>query len=419
MGARRGSGSDLPRAPLQMVHPAAIPGAAVPGAEIVAELESGEGVVLCSLFRAALAWSNDPAGSISELAAVEEHALARLDDADCWPAAALIAAQLAGTRVDRARVAHACVCVSEWALERNAGATALAFTLLAALVCPRHPRYAWTAGRMLRGHGRTREAEFWLERSQRVAVWMGDATAHSKALESLGVLAYVVGNNTKAERRLLEALSVASRHGLRKAEGEVLHSLMAIEMERQDFGRAEEYAVRALERYLPDHDRLPALAHDTACLWMDQGYFARALPVLLSVATRLSDPAERFQTHAAAVRAAGGAGDESEFTAAWAGASECKAACDLERLRAAAFLDLGRGALSLCRWDVAIETLETAVSLAQRRGETDVRFKAEAALDSARRREGAMERVRVPSLRSAPADSIACEVAEALAPARR
>src|SRR4051812_12780537 len=299
MGARHGSGSDLPRAPLQMVHPAAIPGAAVPGAEIVAELESGEGVVLCSLFRAALAWSNDPAGPISELAEVEEHALARLDDGDCWPAAALIAAQLAGGRVDRTRVAQACLCVAEWALERNAGGTALAYTLLAALVCPCHPRYAWAAGRMLRSHGRTREAEFWLTRSQRLAVWTGDACTQVKALNSLGVLACVRGSHATAEHRLAEALDLASRHGLREAEGEVLHDMMLVQLGRQDLVRAEEYAIRAVEKYLPGHHRLPALANDIACLWMDQGYFARALPVLRSVLVHLRDPAERFQTYAA------------------------------------------------------------------------------------------------------------------------
>jgi tetratricopeptide (TPR) repeat protein len=417
MGARRGSGSDLPRAPLQMVHPAALPGAAVPGAEIVAELESGEGVVLCSLFRAALAWSNDPAGSISELAEVEEHALARLDDGDCWPAAALIAAQLAGGRVDRVQVAQACFCMAEWALERNAGATALAFTLLAALVCPRHPRYAWAAGRMLRGHGRTREAEFWLERSQRVAVWTGDAVAHSKALGSLGVLAYVAGNYGKAERTLVEALSVAARNGLREHEGAVLHDLMVMEIERQDFPRAEAYGIRAVEKYLPGHARLPALAHDIGFLWMEQGNFARALPVLRSVVAHLADPAERFQSYAAAARAAGAVGDEAEFTTAWTGAQECAAIVGLDRLRAAALLDLGRGAASLGRWDTAIETLGRAVAIAEQRAESDVRLKAESALDSARKRVGADKHARSLSRRGSPADQVAHEVILALAPA--
>jgi len=400
-----------------MVHPAALPGAAVPGAEIVAELESGEGVVLCSLFRAALAWSNDPAASVAELAEIEAHALARLDEADCWPAAAFIAAQLAGARVDRVRVAHACVCVAEWALERNAGATARAFTLLAALVCPRHPRYAWTAGRMLRDHGRMREAEFWLTRSHRVSVWTKDVYAQSISLSSLGMLAYTGGNLRKAQQRLKEALFVATRQGLRVLEGEVLHNLIVIETERREFALAEEYGVRAVEIYLPNHERLPALAYDIANLWMAQGDFARALPVFRCVAGHFADPAERFQAYSAAARAAGGVGDEEAFDAVWTGAWECEAMGGIGRLRAGAFMELGRGALSLRRWDQAIGAFQAALSVACQRGEADVQIMAEAALESARKQEGADERVPAVSRRGAAADRVASDVIRALVPA--
>ncbi|HSU14199.1 hypothetical protein [Longimicrobium sp.] len=417
MGARRRSVSELPRAPLQMVHPAAIPGAAVPGAEIMADLESGMGVVLCSLFRTALAWSNDPGPPMAELAALEEHALARLDEDECWPAAAVIAAQLAAERADRAQVAQACFCIADWALARNAGATAQAFMLLAALVCPRHPRYAWAAGRMLRGNGRMREAEFWLERSHRVAVWTGDAYAQSIALSSLGMLAYTGGNFGMAERRLKEALFVATRQGSRVLEGEVLHNLMVIETERHELARAEEYGVRAMEIYLSDHERLPALAHDIANLWIAQGHFGRALPVLLCVAGHLPDPAERFQTYSAAARAAGGACDEDAFDAVWTGAWECEATVGIDRLSAAAFLEMGRGASTLRRWDQAIDAFEAALAVASRRGEADVRFKAEAALELARKREGAAERVPVVSRRTAAADQVASDVIRALVPA--
>jgi tetratricopeptide (TPR) repeat protein len=400
-----------------MVHPAAIPAAAVPGAEIVAELESGEGVVLCSLFRAALAWSNDPAGPVAELAEVEEHALARLDDGDCWPAAALIAAQLAGERVDRAKVAQACFCVADWALERNAGATALAFTLLAALVCPRHPRYAWAAGRMLRGHGRTREAEFWLERSQRVAVWMGDAYAQSISLSSLGMLAYTSGSLGRAERRLEEALLVATRHGMRVLEGEIFHNMMLLAQERHQFARAEEYATAVVERYLPSHERLVPLVHDIACLWMDQGYFARALPVLRSVLSRLDAPSDRFQAYAAAARASGGAGDHSQFIEAWKGAWECEVIVGSDHLKPAAFFDLGRGASSLHRWDEALRAFETALLVARTRNEADVQFKAEAAMEATKSERRVDERARTAPRHGAAADRIAREMIEALVPA--
>ncbi|HEX8904898.1 MAG TPA: hypothetical protein VF771_08675, partial [Longimicrobiaceae bacterium] len=184
-----------------------------------------------------------------------------------------------------------------------------------------------------------REAEFWLRRSHRIAVWTGDAYAQTIALSSLGVLAYLSGNQGRAERRLGKALTVAVRNGLRVLEGEVLHNLMGIEIERHEYARAEEYAVRVMERYLPGHERLPALAHDIATLWMDQGHFARALPVIRSIIPRFVEADLRFQAYAAMVRAAGGAGEVEAYEWAAAGAYDCAAKLKQTQVLAAALLD--------------------------------------------------------------------------------
>ncbi|HEX6747009.1 MAG TPA: hypothetical protein VF092_06895 [Longimicrobium sp.] len=403
-----------------MVHPAAIPGASVSGSEILRELPSAEGVVLFSLFTTALFWSCGAENRVPELAAVERQALAQLNECACWAGIAVIARHLASTTpADRDELAQACFCVADWASGHNARETALAFTLLAALIVPRHPRYAWAAGRMLRSHGRMREAEFWYRRSHRVAVWMRDAYGQSISLSSLGVLAYIAGSQSKAERRLEKALLVASRHGLRILEGEILHNLMLLEMERHEFARAEEYAARVVERYLPDHERLPALAHDIACLWMEQGHFARALPVLCSLVPRFTDPVEKFQVFAALVRAAGGAGDKAAFASAWVGADACLPLVQEESLHAGAFLDLGRGAASLASWDQAVSAFQRAELIARSRGEADVLFKVESALDAVRRREGADHSARTVPQRygTAAADSIARNVIQALQPA--
>lgn len=423
MGLAPGNREDLPRAPLELLHPLSLPGTAATGAEILAELPREQALPLFSLYRAALLWSSAKAGEEGmggDVARLERHALARLGRGECWPAAAIIAFHVASPpSEDRSELARACLCVADWALSVSAPNTALAFAGLAALVWPGHPRYAWTYGRLLRGRGRMREAEHWFRRSHRIAVWLGDWEAQAKSLNSLGVLSYLTGNYRRAETRLVRALALAAKRGLRAARGEILHDLFVLELNRQEFVRAEEYASGALRHYLPNHDRLPALAHDLACLWMDQGHFARALPLLRAVVRHLEEPLERFQTFAAAVRAAGGAGDAAAFEWAWARAQEAATQFDETRMRSAALVDLGRGASSLGRWAEAVVAFEEARTVAKDRGEAGVVVTAEAGLAAAGAGQGADTPARPPrQTGQARADVVAREVIDALQPLR-
>jgi tetratricopeptide (TPR) repeat protein len=262
-----------------------------------------------------------------------------------------------------------------------------------------------------------REAEQWFRRSHRIAVWLGDWEAQVKSLNSLGVLSYLTGSYRRAESRLTRALAVATKHGLQRARGEILHDLFVLELNRQEFARAEEYAAAALQLYLPDHDRLPALAHDLACLWMDQGHFARALPLLRAVAGRQDDPLEQFQTYAAAARAAGGAGDGSTFE--WASVMARRAAAEIERerIRSAALVDLGRGAASLGQWREAVQSFQDARAVALERGEAGVVVIAEAGLAAAgsERRADTPARPQVHGA-AVRADVVARDVIHALQP---
>ena len=419
MGVAPRHRDDLPRAPLELLHPLALPGAEAAGAEILAELPRAQAVPLFSLFRATLAWSSG-ASAGEDAGRLEHHALARLGEGGCWPGAAVIALNIsAPPGDDRDEIARACLCVADWALSQRAPNTALAYAGLAAFVWPRHPRYAWTYGRLLRGSGRMREAEQWFRRSHRIAVWLGDFEAQAKCLDSLGVLSYLTGSYRRAENRLARGLALAAKHGLHRVRGEILHDLFVLELNRQEFARAEEYATSALRQYLPRHDRLPALAHDLACLWMDQGHFARALPLLRAVVPHHEDPAEQFQSYAAAARAAGGAGDPLAFEWAWSRARDVIARLDERRVRPAALVDLGRGASSLGRWAEAIQAFEEARVVARTRGETGVVATAEAGLAAVGAERGADTPARPHRQdRVARADVVAREVLEALQPLR-
>jgi tetratricopeptide (TPR) repeat protein len=419
MGRTRRSRSDLPRAPLELLHPLALPSAAPAGVEILAELPRAQALPLFSLYRAALSWSVG-ASCGEEVQTVERQALARLDEGGCWPGVAVVAMHVsAPPGDDRDEIARACLALADWALSQQAQETALAFAGLAALVWPGHPRYAWTYGRLLRGRGRMREAEHWFQRSYRIAVWLGDWEAQAKCLNSMGVLSYLTGNYRRAEARLARALALASKRGLRLSRGEILHDLFVLELNRQEFGRAEEYAAGALRHYLPSHDRLPALAHDLACLWMDQGHFTRALPLLRAVVRHMDDPVECFQTCAAAARAAGGAGDGAAFEWAWRAAWEAADRLDESRTRAAALVDLGRGAASLGRWTQAVQAFEQARTVASRRGETGVVVTAEAGLMAAAAERGVDTPARPQRCTGAlRGDQVAREMIDALLPLR-
>jgi tetratricopeptide (TPR) repeat protein len=228
-----------------------------------------------------------------------------------------------------------------------------------------------------------REAEYWFRRSHRVAVWLGDFEAQAKCLNSLGVLSYLTGNYRRAESRLTRALALAAKRGLRVSRGEILHDLFVLELNRQDLSRAEAYASSAVQCYLPDHDRLPALAHDLACLWIEQGHYTRALPLLQVVAAQFDEWGRKLQSYAAAARAAGGAGDEAAFTGMSRNAWEAAARIDEFRRCGAELVDLGRGAASLGRWEEAIAAFSRARSLAEEHGAADVLIRAEAGLVAA------------------------------------
>lgn len=417
MGVSPRRRDDLPRAPLELLHPLALPGGEAAGIEILAELPRREGVPLFSLFRAALSWSSG-ASSGEDVGALESHALARLAEEGCWPAAAVIAMNVAEPPGDdRDEIARACLCVADWALSQSAPNTALAFAGLAAIVWPRHPRYAWTYARLLRGSGRMREAEQWFRRSHRIAVWLGDWEAQVRSVNSLGVLSYLAGNYRRAETRLTRALALASKHRLRVAQGEVLHDLFALALTRQEFAQAEKYAANALQCYLPRHDRLPALAHDLGCLWTEQGHYARALPLLQAVANCFDDWGAKLQSYAAAARAAGGAGDEAAYVWTSRKALEAAGMTDEFRMGGAELVDLGRGAASLGRWDDAVSAFTRARHIAAAKGAADVLVHAEAGLVAA----SSESRVDAPArqssrVRQGPGDAVARMMIHALQP---
>jgi tetratricopeptide (TPR) repeat protein len=375
----------------EFTGPLSIPGGDVAGAEIVRELGAEVSLAVWQTLRGVLMWAAETPGARPALFDAEamrawecELLEASWEPELRYPLAVLVG-ELAGEPTPEP-IARACLCVTDWALTREAWSTALAFAEAAALAWPEHPRYAWMVGRLLRKRGRLREAEQWIRRCIRVAVAAGDWEAQALGLNSLGNVNYEMGDYRQAQRSQNRALRITRKQGLREHEGEVLHDLFVATAHLGDLASAEEYARGALEIYIPSHHRLPALAYDVAFVWMKRGYYSRALGVLLELATFFEAPQERALLLASAARSAAACGRNELFTALMA---ESSALADESRDKtgiAHALLQLGVGAAATGLWSVSEELLDRANELARTRGESDVISEAEEALAAVRDR---------------------------------
>ncbi|HVH11744.1 MAG TPA: hypothetical protein VM759_01770, partial [Longimicrobium sp.] len=189
--AARPRRSNRPRS-ADFTTPLTIPGGAVGGADVVRELAPEVALPVWQTLRSVLMWAGEePAlrGDLFEPCAMADWERQLLQDS--WepdvrcPLAVLVGELGKGTEASLETIARACLCVTDWALERGHTATALAFAEAAALAWPQHPRYAWMAGRLLRRHGRLREAEQWIRRASKAAATVQDRETQTLAINSL------------------------------------------------------------------------------------------------------------------------------------------------------------------------------------------------------------------------------------------
>jgi hypothetical protein len=282
-------------------------------------------------------------------------------------------------------IAQACLCVTNWAVERCYWATAIAFAEAAGLSWPEQPQYAWTAGRLMRARGLVREATAWLKRAERVAVQKRDRDVQARALSSLGNLhGLVVGDLRKGVKAHEDALRIARRHGLRNREGEAMHDLFVATWHMGRSREAEEYAAGAVEIYKSSsHPRLPALAHDIASSWTAEGYYGPALHVLKAAAAHFDEPSERVQVLASLAFAAAGCGNVVSFSAV---IDEIRSFPGVEQ-SGAALIDVARGAAMLADWTLAEQLTTKVMERARLPTERELRDLAQGVLDDVTKRQ--------------------------------
>ncbi|HEX6370411.1 MAG TPA: hypothetical protein VF006_15930 [Longimicrobium sp.] len=391
--ARHRSRSELPPTPVELAYPLAVPDAAVLGAVILHEAPEAFALHLFRALRLVLAWAAGPdvSGAMfdgEDLDGWEHDVLCAggIDEA-LWAPVAVIASEVARpAEVDPERLAHACLAVTDWALECDAHGTAILFAEAAAAVWPTNARIAWVVGKLHRERMHFGRAESWLRRAGRVAAWTGDWELQAQAVNSLGNLKVHLGDFAGGRELLLKAARVAKRKRLRERLAKALHDLFVVSTYAGRFDEAEGHARDAFSAYGPDHPDLINLAFDVSHFWKQQGQFARALAVLKALSGRFPDADRQLRVLASTARAAGVMGQSDTFHRAWSDAWKLIDAGTADHLRAAASLELGLGALSLGLWEHAEHALTTARDAAQERRQGDTLAEAEASLNHLSRR---------------------------------
>lgn len=380
-----------PRAPVPSLHP----GERVRGSAILDENPEC-GLVLWESYRSVGDWATTPrARRVPAMfgAGAAERRAEQLRAATVVDEAARAALEtLRGVVADpgraRARaVALACRRLSAWAGERGRPATQFYFAAAAGLCVPNDARHAYLAGRLARDLAKWDAAETWLEFAVAAAKRGRDRETQALAVLGLGNLYIRQGGYLRARDVHEAALTLARRHGLPEIEGKALHDLFVIAVELDEPVEAEALAAAALAAYGPSHANVPALAHDVAYFWLEQGHFARAASVFRAMLPHFRRTgALQLRVLANLGRAVAGCGDADGFRAIWSRAWTLVSSLESRATLAPALVDLAEGAGLLGDRERALHAAARALELARDLGETDVLVRAEAvaaAVDSA------------------------------------
>jgi tetratricopeptide (TPR) repeat protein len=272
-----------------------------------------------------------------------------------------------------------CFQIAEWAEERGALGTALAWAQTAIAAWPQQPHYAYLIGRLARKRAQNAHAEDWLRYAMRLArrrmVW----EVYALALSGYANLKRQKGNIPVATRYHRLALKAARRFGLKTFEGDAFYDLAVMCFEVGEARTGVDYSRKALAAYGPGHTRVAQLASDVAwCLMCHFGEFEQAAYVFESLLAHVWEPAPRLLVCANLARAAAGAGWEEAFEKAWVNTWILLGAPGSQEAHASALLQLAHGAASVGAWERAKMAIDQAISVSRAREEHKVLAMSEA-----------------------------------------
>jgi tetratricopeptide (TPR) repeat protein len=357
------------------------------GADILREMTGEAAVLVWKSLRSVTLWASASPREHAELFAegaeqrrIAEILVTQLDAELIGPLRTFAEVLGSPAAVRREAVALACRQVAQWAQARELTATTLAFTQAAALVCPADAELAHEVGRLARSGGEHARAESWHRRAIMLGRQTGAWEPYARSYVGLGNLAVQRGNYPQARRCQIKAYRAAKRHALGEVMAMALHDLFTIAVESGEAANAQRYARQAFRAYGPTHSRIPYLAHDLAVLWIREGQFDQALPVLEALLPRFEAVEDRVLILANVARAAGGVGRKEAFETAWSGTENLLILPQTAARAAQALLNLSRGATGLGEWERAETAAQSALERASRRGEAQIVFEAESVL---------------------------------------
>jgi tetratricopeptide (TPR) repeat protein len=276
-----------------------------------------------------------------------------------------------------------CFQIAEWAEERGALGTALAWAQAAIAAWPQQPHYAYLIGRLARKRAQNAHAEEWLRYAMRLArqrmVW----EVYTLSLSGYANLKRQKGNYPAATRYHRLALKAAQRRGLRTLEGDALYDLAVISINAGDVRAAIQYGREALRAYGSGHLRVLRLAHDFAWLLMNNyGEFFHAANILQNLTASIWEPAYRLILLANLCRASAGAGWDAVFEKAWIEGWTLITTSPSREGHAPALLQMAMGAASVGAWERVEIAAERALMIARDRREGSEILMAEAMLNA-------------------------------------
>jgi tetratricopeptide (TPR) repeat protein len=207
-------------------------------------------------------------------------------------------------RSDAERVANACAGIYHWAIDRVFYGTAAQFAAAGADVLPHDAMFAVYAGRAERARSAFDIATMWFQRAIALARTSGKMAPYTVALLSWAKQENNRGNKQRARSLLLAAWRYAKRNKLANLGAEARHDLLALSIDEEDWIEAEAHADAACKLYGSRARNIFALAHDWALVWLKQGYFSSALPVMEAVVPYLMAPSARVLALSSIARAA-------------------------------------------------------------------------------------------------------------------
>lgn len=307
------------------------------------------------------------------------------------PLRVLLTVSVTPELADASAVAEACARVVEWAEGQDMKETAVQFAEAAARIEPEVSRRAYTPGRLCRRLGAHHRSAMWYWRAARLARRArklgvkGSEIDFASAHLGLGNLELDLGHCEQAERHYWKAVQAALRVGRKSLAGSAHHNLMHLMTAVGRDAEARMHAEKAVLLHPVGHPQLPSLAHDVAFLFLWEGYFSSARPILERVLPWVEGQRKKIAVLASLARCSAAVKDHIRYERA--AAEVVVMAAEDDELSDSSLYHIAEGARSFWDWDRAEAYGNRALQVAVKRENTRVVALAQSLLDaiSARR----------------------------------